>query len=343
MGQKNNVMNHYFRNKKRFADLFNGVYFQGEAVINSEALTEISGMYEEPENNLLSEYQNEDKHDLGAEPKMPPKRKQRMRDIEMSLNTGEVFRLLAIENQENVNYIMPFRCMQYDALEYSRQITDLQARNDKDGDYETGDEWLCKVKKTDHLTPVYTLCVYHGEDEWDGPRSLKDMMDFGEDSDGMSRYFADYPMHLYCINEQEDFEAFHTEIKELFQLMKFLKDKKGLLREVNEKPQYQRMNMENYEVLSVLLDAPTIWENRNKFKQEGREEYNMCQALREWAEEERCLGRAEGKAEGRAEGKVEGIRIVVKNMLRRGMSDEDIIVLAECSQEFVDEVRKSTY
>ena len=25
MGQKNNVMNHYFRNKKRFADLFNGV------------------------------------------------------------------------------------------------------------------------------------------------------------------------------------------------------------------------------------------------------------------------------------------------------------------------------
>ena len=72
--------------------------------------------------------------------------------------------------------------------------------------------------------------------------------------------------------------------------MKLRKDKKGLLREINEKPQYQWMSTENYELLSVLLDAPKIWENRNKFKTEGREEYNMCQALREAFEEERNIG-----------------------------------------------------
>ena len=71
----------------------------------------------------------------------------------------------------------------------------------------------------------------------------------------------------------------------------------------------------------------------------------MCQALREWIEEERNLGWAEGKAEGKAEGEAFGAsektKIIVKNMLHRGMSDEDIKALAECSQELVDEVRKA--
>ncbi len=347
MGQKNHVMNHYFRNKERFADLFNGVYFQGDKVINSEDLTEISGVYEETEDSLLWEQQMEEWNDLDKESLTPPLRKLRSRDIEMCLSTGEVFRLLAIENQKNVNYIMPFRCMQYDTLEYSRQIADLQAKNSKAHDYETGDEWLCRVKKTDRLTPVYTLCVYHGEDDWDGPRSLKDMMDFGEDSDGMSRYFADYPLHLYCINEQEAFDTFHTEIKELFQLMKFRKDKKRLQQEMEGNPKYQRMDIESLEVLSVMLNAPKIWKERGKYMntEHEREECNMCQALREWIEEERSLGWAEGAAKGKAEGKVEGkaeeLRLIVTNMLRRGMSDEDIMALAECNQEYVDEVRKA--
>ena len=335
MGQKNYVMNHYFRNKERFADLFNGVYFQGEKVINSRDLTEISGIYEETEERRLEEQQDFCLSDSDKELLMPPKRTPRSRDIEMSLRTGEVFRLLAIENQENVNYIMPFRCMQYDTLEYSRQISDLQAKNAKDDDYDSGDEWLCKVKKADRLTPVYTLCVYHGEDEWDGPRSLRDMMDFGEDSDGMSKHFADYPLHLYCINEQEDFDTFHTEIKELFQLMKYRKDKKRLQQEVEGNPQYQRMDIELLEVLSVMLNAPKIWNERRKYMntERGQEECNMCQALREWIEEERSLGWAEGEANK--------TKCIVKNMLSRKMSDEDIMALAECSQEFVDEVRKT--
>lgn len=26
---------------------------------------------------------------------------------------------------------------------------------------------------SDRLVPVYTLCLYHGENHWDGPRSLR--------------------------------------------------------------------------------------------------------------------------------------------------------------------------
>ena len=70
-----------------------------------------------------------------------------------------------------------------------------------------------------------------------------------------------------------------------------------------------------------------------------QEECNMCQALREWIEEERNLGWAEGEAKGKAEGKAEELRIIVTNMLRRGMNDEDIMALTECNQKYVDEIR----
>lgn len=46
-----------------------------------------------------------------------------------------------------------------------------------------------------------------------------------------------------------------------------------------------------------------------------------------------------GLKEGRKEGKMDKTKIVVKNMLLRGMSDEDIRGLAECSQKIIDEVR----
>ena len=44
---------------------------------------------------------------------------------------------------------------------------------------------------------------------------------------------------------------------------------------------------------------------------------------------------------GKAAGMQDKTRIVISNMLKRNMSDADICALAECSQEMVDEVRKS--
>ena len=151
------------------------------------------------------------------------------------------------------------------------------------------------------------------------------MMNFGDDADGMSAYFADYPLRLFCVNETEKFSEFHTEIKELFRLMQFHKDKKGLQKELDKNPKYHEMDVETLEVLSVVLDAPRIWDERKKYttRVEKREECDVCQALREWIEDERNEER----------------RKIVKNMLLRGMSDEDICTLTECGPELVAEVR----
>lgn len=55
---------------------------------------------------------------------------------------------------------------------------------------------------------------------------------------------------------------------------------------------------------------------------------------------QRKMDREEGREKGRAEGHEETLVQVVKNMLAHGMQDEDIIALTECSQDFIDQLRK---
>lgn len=52
------------------------------------------------------------------------------------------------------------------------------------------------------------------------------------------------------------------------------------------------------------------------------------------------MGIEKGREEGREEGRECSVRIFVNNLLVKGMSDEDIMQLAECNQSVIDEVRK---
>lgn len=58
---------------------------------------------------------------------------------------------------------------------------------------------------------------------------------------------------------------------------------------------------------------------------------NMCNALRELFADE--------LEEARNEGIEEKQTIIVRNMLNRGMSDEDIMAIAECNIEFIEKIR----
>ena len=44
--------------------------------------------------------------------------------------------------------------------------------------------------------------------------------------------------------------------------------------------------------------------------------------------------------EGVEHGSDEKTRIIVRNMLARGMADEDIVAIAECGQELIEQVRE---
>lgn len=93
------------------------------------------------------------------------------------------------------------------------------------------------------------------------------------------------------------------------------------------------------------MNAPGLQKKWNKLKAtetEG-EGYDMCQAILEMQEESFTKGKNEGFAQGKTQGKTQGslekTKNVVRNMLKRGFSDEDICALAECTAEFIESMR----
>ena len=82
--------------------------------------------------------------------------------------------------------------------------------------------------------------------------------------------------------------------------------------------------------------------------QEGEGDVNMCKAWEDMAidmkNEGLQLGLRQGEQIGLQRGEQLGLqeknRLVIKNMLQRGYSDEDILAIAECEPEDIEQVRK---
>ena len=70
--------------------------------------------------------------------------------------------------------------------------------------------------------------------------------------------------------------------------------------------------------------------------QEGEEDVNMCKAWEDMAIDMKN----EGIQLGEQLGLQEKNRLVIKNMIQRGYSNEDILAIAECEPEDIEQVRK---
>ena len=70
-----------------------------------------------------------------------------------------------------------------------------------------------------------------------------------------------------------------------------------------------KFDEETSRIIAVMANVPEFLENEEKYKNQERKGYNMCQAM----DELRAEFRAEGRAEGRAENTCESIDKLVKN------------------------------
>ena len=146
------------------------------------------------------------------------------------------------------------------------------------------DEAFSGLRKEDRLKPVYLLWLYHGERKWDGARSLKELMDFGDDHDAFGDMFQDFRPQLLCVNEMADTGKYRTELRELMDLLRCRTDKTALQELIEKDERFEVLDEETYETASVLLNAPSIWRKRKRYMDKGGN-YNMCTAMRDWAEE----------------------------------------------------------
>ena len=95
--------------------------------------------------------------------------------------------------------------MRYDAAEYKNQIDGIHRKKRKVREKAglKGNAWAEKMGEGDKLRPIYTVCFYHGAGKWTGPRSLKDIMDFGENSAEWEKRFSDYTITVINAEDAE--------------------------------------------------------------------------------------------------------------------------------------------
>ncbi len=305
MGQESDAMMDYLNDNRRFADLYNGGVFQGQEIVKPEELDEGSEVYKED----------------GLK-----KTTTRIRDLKKRLKSGGRLKVLAIKNQNDIDFTMPWRNMNYDSLEYGEQIRQLKKQNQEKKLPMTSAEYKCGLYSTDRLAPVFTVCLYHGKEKWVGPRSLKDMMDFGEDREVWEQLFSDYQMKLICINEMEDFSRFQSPLRELFRAMACREDKEKMMRLIEENEAYQNIDSETAEVIGVMVGMKI---QVDKHKKEGNT-VNMCEALRGIVED--------SKAEGKGEGDALRLISLVQKKYRKGKGLEVIADEAEETSEVIQPI-----
>ena len=166
------------------------------------------------------------------------------------------------------------------------------AMESKNHDGWTADEFLSKIPKGTKIIPCYTIVLYYGENQWDGPLSLKDM--FLEDV-SFRPYVQDYKMNL--IEMRKGKGRYHFKNK---QLIEFLE----MLREVYEKSD----SLNTYsgriaQLVGIVVSDEKIYQMGKK-----EAEVTMCRATEELREEGRREERGKTEEERARADKAEAER-----------------------------------
>ena len=148
-----------------FADAFNYFVYGGRQIIDPEKLQELDT--------------TEIAVPFGSENEMAV---QKFRDLlktaTLMADDKAAYLILGVENESSVRYAEPVKTILYDSLQYSKQVQQTAARHReaKDRKGHNNGEFLSGFYREDKLTPVITLVILFSSEEWDGPRTLHEMM-----------------------------------------------------------------------------------------------------------------------------------------------------------------------
>ena len=223
---------------------------------------------------------------------------------------GRIYAILGVESQAHIHYAMPVKVMLYDIMNYAAQISAIKKkhRNNRQED-ETSEEFLSGFHKEDRLVPVITVTIYWGEKDWDGPRTLEEMI--APVDEKMSRFIPKYELPLITPKEIKDYKMFHTEIGQVMEMLRVSGNKQIMTDLLANNPLFEKMSRDAAVICNELLGL--------ELKIEDKEVVNMSKAWEDYGlskkTEGRAEGLAEGLAEGRAEGRAEGQKAIIQNML----------------------------
>ncbi len=219
----------------------------------------------------------------------------------MKNETGNRFLLLGIENQSSIHYAMPLRVLTYDVLGYNKQWEELKKKRRTEGAL-SSTEFLSGMKKEDSLHPIFTLVLYYGEEHWDGPLSLHDMLHAAPKE--MEPYVVSYHMNLVEVIKSEKFTFHHPEVEALFTISRSLLN--GQIAQVQKEYKDVELNPELIGVIGEIVGSTSI------IKQSEKGECNMCKALDDYGNQQKNIGVELGIERGMELGVERGMELGVE-------------------------------
>ena len=328
MGTKDSKAKEYLSDNMRFSEICNYVLFDGEKVIKPEDLkgcdtTEVLSVFGIDKKQIV---------------------KQKWRDLLKSVSvkhTGEMYVILiGAEAQTDIHYAMPVKTMIYDALNYGEQVNEAKKRHRKNRDYRSSDEFLSGFTLDDKLTPVITITLYLGTTQWDGPRSLAEMM--LKMDERILPFINDYRINLLNPLEITDFSKFETGLRPLFELLKNASDEEKLNDLITNDDTFTRVDVETVAAINLFVGTDIKYD-------EKEEVVNMCKA---W-DDHKKRGIQEGIQQGMQQGIQQGIQqgvqqgrcLEVYSLVQDGILEPEVGAkrVSMSLDDFADAMQKAGY
>lgn len=314
--EKDLVNKRYFSDNGRYADLINGFVFHGRQEIRGDLLADMDTQTVMQENHSLYG-RNE-------------KRRGKYRDLVRKASVGINFAVIGIEKQEEVHYLMPLRSMGYDLAEYERQAKESRKKIQKEKGISSA-EFLSGFRKDNRLYPCITFVLFFGR-TWDGSRDLHGILDFTDIPDELKKMINNYQIHLLEVHKLKNTAVFQTDLKQVFDFIRYSENKEKLRELVEKDMAYREMDEDAYDMAVTYADAKELISIKKLHEKEGK--VDMCKALTELI--------ADGREEGIKEGMAAGIRLTkeIYRLAGEGMEIHEIAKRMDISVGKTEEILK---
>jgi len=276
-----------------FADILNVLLFDGEEVILPHALTAAGQRSQLKMNGTIHEQE---------------------RDVsKIWMDGGVRFALLGLENQTGVEPDMVLRVFSYDGASYKEQVV----HNRQAG----------AVRRRPY--PVVTAVLYFGQKHWNGPRTLKSLLDGGIHPK-LEPFVNDYALHVFEISylSPEQVAMFKSDFRIVADFFT------QTCRNGEYVPSRDIIVHveETLKLMSVLTGDSRFEESANEAVKKGVP-VAMCDVLDRAENRGIQKGRAEGRAEGRLytlfELALDGVLSCAEAAARANLPEQEFVRRAE--------------
>lgn len=296
-----------------FADVVNVNLFDGEDKVTENDLRSVS---------VVSSYKDLD----GTLHKQ-------IRDVLKLVNSlGGCIALIGCESQQDINRIMPVRDMGYTYTAYMKQIQEMVAQNRKNNN----SAYTKVLHENQKLIPVATFILYFGNEKWEKPLTLMEMMDIPEDkTEFWKQLINDYPIRVISVanQSQEIRKKYKSDFRIIADYMAYRNDK-AKIKEYFKNSDRELVHVEH------VLDLLQALSSDSRFGMMKRKYENM--EIDEKGENKKmCLLLDAIEEEGIEKGISQTMREIAERMVNANEPASKIIEYTGISQSELEKLMKN--